>query len=180
MAQTGKSPAGTKVNGVNGHTPVKKNGGTDSSRSNGKKRSRETTEEDAEMEDTSQRRSRPSSPSSTPKASKTVYMRDEGDLDANDDDELARMSNRSQGKLKKRKSGANVTDQDRKFDAEKRRERAKRLGVETATLPVNTGMLGCSPCSWILLIPIIPLSAQDQLVKSILANDTVIVRTLHG
>lgn len=151
MAQTGKSPAGNKVNGVNGHTPAKKNGSSDSSRSNGKKRSRETTEEDAEMEhradNTSQRKSHPSTPSSTPKASKIVHMRDEGDLDANDDDELARMSNRSQGKIKKRKSGVNLTDQDRKFDAEKRKEQAKRLAVETATLPVNTGRFERSLCS---------------------------------
>lgn len=74
-------------------------------------------------------------------------MRDEGDLDANDDDELARMSNRSQGKIKKRKSGVNLTDQDRKFDAEKRKEQAKRLAVETATLPVNTGRFERSLCS---------------------------------
>lgn len=133
---------------MNGHTPAKQNG-DDSLRSNGKKRSRESTEEDATMDgasNTSQRKSRPSTPSSTPKAFKTVHMRDEDDLDANEDEDLARMSNRSQGKLKKRKSGINLTDQERKFETGKRSEKAKRLAVETATLPVNTGMYGRPSC----------------------------------
>lgn len=141
MAQTGKSPA-AKTNGVNGHTPSNKNC-TDSTRSNGKKRSRGTAEDDVIMDDvsnTSQRKSRPSTPSSTPKTSRTVYMRDEDDLDANDDDDLARMSNGSQGKLKKRKSLGNLTEQERRLEGDKRKEKAKRLAAETATLPVNTGM----------------------------------------
>lgn len=143
MVQAGVSPAGSKVNVMNGHSPMKKNGANDSSRSNGKKRLRETENEDVNMEETagntSQRKPRQSTPASTPKTSKTVYMRDENDLDANDDDELAHVSNGSQGKLKKRKSGLGVMDQDRKFEAEKRKEKAKRLAEETATLPVNTG-----------------------------------------
>lgn len=67
-------------------------------------------------------------------------MRDEDDLDANDDDDLARMSNGSQGKLKKRKSLGNLTEQERRLEGDKRKEKAKRLAAETATLPVNTGM----------------------------------------
>ena len=70
---------------------------------------------------------------------KAVYMRDEDDVEANEDDELVRGSKRSNNGLKRSKSGSNLSLQERKQENERRKEKAKSLAMVTASLPVNTG-----------------------------------------
>lgn len=118
-------------------TPGKKNGTTDSTRSNGKKRSRDAEDEDDSMQgDASSQRKRNGTPGST-KTGKAVYMRDEDDLDANEDDELAQGSKRNG--LRRSKLSSSIGPQERKQENERRKEKARALAVETAALPVNTG-----------------------------------------
>ena len=116
-------------------TPVKKNGASDSTRSNVKKRSRSAEDEDG---DGSSQRKRTAAPNSTANG-KAVFMRDEDDMDANEDDELVRGSKRFGSGLKRSKSGSNISMQDRKQENERRKEKARTLAIETAALPVNTG-----------------------------------------
>jgi hypothetical protein len=121
-----------------------------------------------EGDSSSQRKRRNSTPGSTKTPVKAVYMRDEDDLDTNEDDELARGAKKNG--LKRSKSGSNL-GQERKQENEKRKERARALAVETAALPVNTGEY----FAFFFLIWSDRSAAQDQLVKAILENDTVIV-----
>ncbi|KAJ9125209.1 hypothetical protein QFC22_000163 [Naganishia vaughanmartiniae] len=157
MAQTDTLLAGENGKVVNRDTPSKRNGPSDVPVSNGKKRSRSADglemATDSLLSNNSQRKRR-NGVITTGKTSKQVFLQDENGLDAMEDDELAR-----KGKGKKIQA-LPVSEQDRRAEMESRKARAKKLAIETAALPVNT--------------------AQDELVKAILANDTVIVMAETG
>jgi hypothetical protein len=141
MAQTDTSVVAENGKAVNGDTPSTRSGPSETPVSNGKKRSRSTdgteTATDSPSSNNSPRKRRNGVPV-TGKTSKQVFLRDENDLDALEDDESARTPMKLGGKGKKRQS-LPISGQDRRIEMDNRKERAKKLAVETATLPVNTG-----------------------------------------
>lgn len=141
MAQTDTILACENGKGMNGDTPSKQNGSSEVPVSNGKKRSRSTdggeSSTDSPSSNNSQRKRRNGAPGIA-KTSKQVFLRDENDADAMEDDALARTPMKLGSKGKKRQS-LPVNEKDRRAEMESRKERAKKLAIETAALPVNTG-----------------------------------------